>query len=175
MARPSSAQARSSFRELFAGSSETIAGTVYGTIIVMATLVAGAPAFRDDLWHLLAIVVVTTLVFWAAHIYAHGLGESLQLGRRITGSELAQIAHRERAMGLSVVLPAAALVIGALGVIEGSVAIWLALGLGVAALAAQGVRYARLERLSTTGTAVVVGLNLVLGLSLVILKVIVVN
>ena len=84
----------------------------------MATLVAGAPAFRDDLWHLLAIVVVTTLVFWAAHIYAHGLAESLQLGRRITGSELAQIAHRERAMGLSVVLPAAALVIGALGVIE---------------------------------------------------------
>jgi hypothetical protein len=172
VARPS---ARSSFRELVAGSSETIAGTVYGTIIVMATLVAGAPSFRDDLWHLLAIVVVTTLVFWAAHIYAHGLAESLQLGRRITGSELAQIAHRERAMGLSVVLPAAALVIGALGVIDGSFAIWLALGLGVAALAAQGVRYARLERLSTTGTAIVVGLNLLLGMSLVILKVIVVH
>jgi hypothetical protein len=175
VARPSSAQARSSFRELFAGSSETIAGTVYGTIIVMATLVAGAPAFRDDLWHLLAIVVVTTLVFWAAHIYAHGLAESLQLGRRLTGSELVQIAHRERAMGLAVVLPAAALVIGALGVIDGSVAIWLALGLGVAALAAQGVRYARLERMSPTGTAVVVGLNLLLGMSLVILKVLVVH
>ena len=172
MARPS---ARSGFRELVAGSSETIAGTVYGTIIVMATLVAGAPAFRDDLWHLLAIVVVTTLVFWAAHIYAHGLAESLQLGRRLTGHELGQIAHRERAMGLSVVLPAAALVIGAFGVIRGSVAIWLALGLGVAALAAQGVRYARLERLSRSGTAVVVGLNLVLGLSLVILKVVVVH
>jgi hypothetical protein len=174
VAEPSS-RARSRLGELFAGSSETIAGTVYGTIIVMATLVAGAPAFRDDLWHLLAIVVVTTLVFWAAHIYAHGLAESLQLGRRITVSELTQIAHRERAMGLAVVLPAAALVIGALGVIDGSVAIWLALGLGVAALAAQGVRYARLERLSTAGTAVVVGLNLVLGLSLVLLKVIVVH
>ena len=174
-ARPSSLQARGGFRELLAGSSETIAGTVYGTIIVMATLVAGAPAFRNDLWHLLAIVVVTTLVFWAAHIYAHGLAESLQLGRRLNGSELAQIAHRERAMGLSVVLPAAALVIGALGVIGGSAAIWLALGLGVAALGTQGVRYARLERLSRTGTAVVVGLNLVLGLSIVILKVIVVH
>ena len=54
-----SSQARSRLGELFAGSSETIAGTVYGTIIVMATLVAGAAAFRDDLWHLLAIVVVT--------------------------------------------------------------------------------------------------------------------
>jgi hypothetical protein len=162
-------------RRLLAGSSETIAGTVYGTIIVMATLVAGAPAFKKDLWSLLAIVVVTTLVFWAAHIYAHGLAESLQLGRRLTASELAQIAHRERAMGLAVVLPAAALVLGGVGVIRGSMAIWLALGLGVAALATQGVRYARLERLSRTGTAIVVGLNLALGLSIVVLKVIVVH
>jgi hypothetical protein len=171
----SSSQARGGLRELLAGTPETIAGTVYGTIIVMATLVAGAPAFRDDLWHLFAIVVVTTLVFWAAHIYAHGLAESLQLGRRLTGRELADIAHRERAMGLAVVLPAVALVFGALGVIRGSLAIWLALGLGVAALATQGLRYAQLERLSALGTTVVVGLNLALGVSLVLLKVIVVH
>ena len=171
----SSSQARGGLRELLAGTPETIAGTVYGTIIVMATLVAGAPAFRDDLWHLFAIVVVTTLVFWAAHIYAHGLAESLQLGRRLTRRELARIAHRERAMGLAVVLPAVALVLGALGVIRGSLAIWLALGLGVAALATQGLRYAQLERLSALGTTVVVGLNLALGVSLVLLKVIVVH
>jgi hypothetical protein len=60
-------------------------------------------------------------------------------------------------------------------VIGGSAAVWLALGLGVAALTVQGVRYARLERLSGTGTAVVVGLNLVLGMSIVILKVLVVH
>ena len=93
------------FRELLAGSSETIAGTVCGTIIVMATLVAGAPAFREKLWNFLVVVVVTTLVFWAAHIYAHGLAESLQLRRRLTVAELGQIAHRERAIGLAVVLP----------------------------------------------------------------------
>ena len=72
-------------------------------------------------------------------------------------------------------LPALALVFGALGAFDGSKAVWLALGLGGAALAVQGVRYARLERMSKTGTAVVVGLNLVLGLSIVILKVIVVH
>ena len=70
---------------------------------------------------------------------------------------------------------AAALVGGALGVIGGSTAIWLALGLGVAALAVQGVRYSRLESLSKTGTTVVVGLNLVLGLTIVVLKVLVVH
>ena len=171
MVKPSSR----AFRELLAGSSETIAGTVYGTIIVMATLVAGAPAFRYKLWSFFAVVVVTTLVFWAAHIYAHGLAESLQLRRRLTVAELGQIAHRERAIGLAVVLPALALLLGAVGAFGGATAVWLALGLGVAALAVQGVRYARLERLSKTGTAAVVGLNLVLGLSIVILKVLVVH
>jgi hypothetical protein len=78
-------------------------------------------------------------------------------------------------MGLAVILPAVALVLGALGVIGGPFSIWLALGLGVAALAVQGVRYARLERLSALGTAVLVGLNLGLGLALVLLKVIVVH
>jgi hypothetical protein len=170
-----SSQRRGGLRELLAGTPETISGTVYGTIIVMATLVAGAPAFKHDLWHLFAIVVVTTLVFWAAHIYSHGLAESLQLGRRISASELAQIAHRERAMGLAVVLPAVALVLGALGLIGGSFSIWLALGLGVAALAVQGVRYARLERLSALGTTILVGVNLGLGLALVLLKVVVVH
>ena len=174
MAKQSS-RARSGFRELLAGSSETIAGTVYGTIIVMATLVAGAPAFRDKLWNFFAVVVTTTLVFWAAHIYAHGLAESLQLRRRLTAAELGRIAHRERAIGLAVVLPALALLLGAVGAFGGSTAVWLALGLGVAALTVQGVRYARLERLSRTGTAVVVGLNLLLGMSIVILKVLVVH
>jgi len=170
-----SSQAGGGLRELLTGTPETISGTVYGTIIVMATLVAGAPAFKHDLWHLFAIVVVTTVVFWAAHIYSHGLAESLQLGRRITRSELAHIAHRERAMGLAVVLPALALVLGALGLIRGSWSIWLALAIGVAALATQGFRYARLERMSALGTTAVVGLNLALGLSLVLLKVIVVH
>ncbi len=171
MAKPSAR----ALRELLAGSSETIAGTVYGTIIVMATLVAGAPAFRDDLWHLLAIVVVTTLVFWAAHIYAHGLAESLQLGRRLTGPSSGRSPTASARWVSRSSFPRRPRARRDRSARRLNGPCWLALGLGVAALAAQGVRYARLERLSTTGTAVVVGLNLVLGLSLVILKVIVVH
>jgi hypothetical protein len=43
----------------------------------------------------------------------------------------------------------------------------------VAVLAAQGIRYARLERLSTTSTIVTIGLNLAIGLALVALEVLV--
>ncbi|HVD49128.1 MAG TPA: hypothetical protein VNB50_03770, partial [Gaiellaceae bacterium] len=65
--------------QLVFGSRRTIAGTVYGTIVVLASLAAGGVAFKHQLWHLAAIVVVTVLVLWIAHVYSHGLGESLQV------------------------------------------------------------------------------------------------
>ncbi len=69
--------------------------------------------------------------------------------------------------------PTVALVLGALGVFAGRTAVWLALGLGAATLAVQGVRYARVEHLGRGGTLVAVVVNLVLGLALVTLEVIV--
>ena len=155
------------------GSRRTIAGTVYGTIVVLAALAAGGKAFQNDLWHLIALVDVTVLVLWIAHVYSHGLGESLQVGRRLDAAELGAIAGRELAIPLSAVAPTAILVLGALGVFKGTTAIWLADGICVLALAVQGLRYALLERLGTVGTLVSVALNLALGLTIVGLKVLV--
>ena len=157
---------------LVLGTRERIAGAVYGTIVVLAALTAGATAYEHDLWRLGAIVGASVLVLWVAHFYAHGLGESLTLGRRLTGAELQAIAGRELSIALAAVLPLAAVALGALGVIEGGSAIWLAFGLGVATLAVQGVRYARLERLGLIGTVVSIGLNVSLGLTIVALKLI---
>jgi hypothetical protein len=167
------------------GSRRTIAGTVYGTIVVLASLAAGGKAFEDDLWHLAAIVDVTVLVLWVAHVYAHGLGESLEAGRRLDAAELGTLARREHAaelgtlarrelaIPLAAVAPTGMLVIGAVGLVRGSTAVWLAIGICVAALAVQGLRYALLERLGGLGTLASVGLNLALGLAIVALKVIV--
>ena len=155
------------------GSRRTIAGTVYGTIVVLAALAAGGKAFQNDLWHLIALVDVTVLVLWIAHVYSHGLGESLQLGRRLDAAELGAIAGRELAIPLSAVAPTAILVLGALGIFKGTTAIWLADGICVVALTVQGLRYALLERLGTVGTLISVALNLALGLTIVGLKVLV--
>ena len=155
------------------GSRRTIAGTVYGTIVVLASLAAGGKAFEDHLWHLAAIVDVTVLVLWIAHVYAHGLGESLEAGRRLDAAELGMLARRELAIPLAAVAPTVMLVIGAVGLVRGSTAVWLAIGICVAALAVQGLRYALLERLGRLGTLASVGLNLALGLAIVALKVIV--
>jgi len=156
-------------RRLLAGSYGGIAGTVYGTIMVMATLVAGSTAEPDPA-RLAAIVATTVLVLWAAHVYAHGLAESIDLGRRLDGAELRSIASRELSIPLAAVPPVVALLLGAVGLLRETRAVWLAMGLGVVTLAVQGLRYARVEKLGRTGTLVAVAINLALGLALVALK-----
>jgi len=158
-------------RSVALGARDTIAGTVYGTIVVLAALAAGARAFRHDLWDLIAIAGSTVTVLWIAHVYAHGLGESVREGHRLTLPELADIALREFAILLAAVPVLAAVALGALGLLDDETAMWLAFGVGVFSLAVQGIRYARLEHLSRAGTAITIGLNLALGLALVAMKV----
>jgi hypothetical protein len=158
--------------DVFLGARGGIASTVYGTVVVMATLTA-AFASESDPWKLAAVVSTTALVLWIAHLYAHGLSESITLDRRLTLKEAKTLARRELGILLAAVPPCAALVAGAVGLLEERSAIWLALGLGIGVLAAEGVRYARMERLGRVGmTAAVVG-NVLLGLFVVLLKVVV--
>src|SRR5262245_11884 len=168
----SSASSRRDMESLFLGTREGIAGAVYGTIVVLASLTAGASAYEHDLWRLAGVVAASVLVLWVAHMYAHGLGESLELGRRLTGAERRAIARREVSIALAAVLPLTAVSLGALGVLGESAALWIAFGVGIATLAVQGVRYARLERFGLAGTLLAVGVNVGLGLVLVAVKVV---
>jgi hypothetical protein len=149
------------------GDQKTIAGTVYGTIIVLSVLAAGAQTYHHELGRLGAVAGLSCGVLWIAHVYSHGLGESLALGRRLTADELLAIARRERSILLAAVLPVVAIELGAAGVFPGHFAFQLAFVIGVITLAGQGVRYARLERLSAGGTVFTVGVNLALGLTIV--------
>jgi hypothetical protein len=158
-------------RTVLLGNRDTIAGTVYGTIVVLAALTAGARAYRGDLWELIAIAGSTVTVLWIAHVYAHGLGESVNEGRRLTVSELCSVAVRELSILLAAVPVLGVVSLGALDLVKDATALWLAFGAGVVSLTAQGVRYARLERLSRAGTAITIGLNLALGLAIVAMKV----
>jgi hypothetical protein len=148
-----------------------IAGTVYGTVVVMATLTA-AYASEKDPWRLATTVGAAVLVLWVAHVYAHALSESIAESRvKLAG--LRSIARRELGIVLAAVLPIVSLALGAVGVLRESRAIWLALGVGLFTLGAEGVRYARLEGLGRVGTLAATGLNLALGLLVVALKILV--
>ena len=159
-------------KSLLLGSRETIAGTVYGTIVVLAAFAAGAKAYRDDLWALAATAVAGVLVLWIAHVYSHGLGESLREGHRLTAGELRSIARRELSIPLAAVLPVGVLVLGAVDLLRDGTALWLAFGVGVGVLTIEGIRYARLERLGRWAAIASVATNVALGLTIVGLKVV---
>ena len=157
-------------KELLFGSAGGIAGTVYGTIVVMATVTAGSSGDETDAWRLAVTVTVTVLVLWIAHVYAHGLAESLERKRRLDREELVSVARRELAIPAAALAPVAALVLAAVGVLGEQTAVWLALGIGVVTLGVQGARYAAVEQLDRTGTLTAVAVNLLLGLVIVGLK-----
>jgi hypothetical protein len=161
---------RRAAEHLFFGVGTGIASTVYGTVVVMATLTA-AYATEKHPWKLATIVWSAVVVLWVAHLYAHGLSESIVEKRRLTGREVRAILRRELGILLAAAVPSVALLLGAAGLFKESAAVWLALAAGLVTLAAEGVRFARLERLGLLGTLVAMGLNVGLGLLVVALKV----
>lgn len=149
---------------------ERLAGFIYGTIVVLSVIVAGARAYPRDTGRVAVLVAVTCVVFWLAHVYAHALGASVRDGARVSVAEVRSIARREGSIVEAALLPVAALLVGAAGVIPPRAAIWSAFVLGLAVLAAQGLVFARAERLGRVATVAVVAANLALGLALVALK-----
>jgi hypothetical protein len=160
------------FTHLAFGVGGGVASIVYGTIVAMATLSA-AYATEKHPWKLAVIVASTAFVLWIAHLYAHGLSESLREGRRLDRAELASVAHRELGILLAAAGPTAALILGAAGVLRRNTSVWLALGIGLLTLGVEGLRYAHIEGLGRTGTLAVTAANLALGLLVVGLKVLV--
>lgn len=157
--------------QLLFGNTETISGTVYGTIVVLAVIAAEARGYEGHMWQLGGVAFTTAVVLWLAHVYADALGESVSEGRRLTPAEVRAIARREYAIVLSAVPPVCAIIAGSSHLIDEHSAYRLATALGIAALAFQGIRYATLERLGFVGTVVAVALNLLFGLSIVLAEV----
>src|SRR3954451_9143733 len=76
------------------GARRGIASTVYGSVLVMATLTA-AYASEHDPWRLAVIVATTACVLWIAHLYSHALSESIAHDHRLTRGDVTGIAQRE--------------------------------------------------------------------------------
>lgn len=152
---------------------QRLSGFIYGTIVALSVIVAGVRAYPHESGHIAALVAVTCLVFWFAHVYAHALGHAVSNKEHVTFAELREIARGEGAIVEAAVPPVVALLLGAVGLLSTKNAAWLAFVLGLGVLGVQGVIFARVERLGWLGTTVVVAANLGLGLILVALKLLV--
>jgi hypothetical protein len=149
---------------------ERVGGFIYGTIVALSVIVAGARAYPHGPGHIAVLVAVTCVVFWLTHVYAHGLGHAVAKEKHLTLSELGHIARREGSLVEAAVPPIAVLVLGALGILSANAATWLAFGSGLVVLVAQGLVFARVERLGVLATVAVASANLSLGLILAALK-----
>ncbi len=145
---------------------------MYGTVLAMASLAAGALAHLGP-DELIEVVAAASGVIWLAHVYAHTLGESLERGHRIDLAEFKSIAAKELPILIAAAAPISVLLLGVFGVVKEGTSIWLAFGLGFGVLAAHGAQYARAQRLGAAGMTVVIALNLALGGLVVALKVLV--
>lgn len=159
----------------FGGSAmgDRLAGFIYGTIVALSVVVAGARAYPHGPGHVAGLVAVTCTVFWIAHVYAHGLGHSAALKEHLTFAELKRIGRREGSIVEAAVPPMVALLLGGVGLLEPKTSLWLAFALGLVVLGVQGLVFARAERLGPAATLGVVAANLSLGLVLVALKLVV--
>jgi hypothetical protein len=161
---------RTHVRQMFSSVPHEIAGLVYGTIVTMGALAAGSHTETDP-WRLAVAVGATVVVLWIAHVYSHALAETIATGHRLDRAEFADVARRELSIPLAAVGPIIALVLGALGVLRETTAVWIALGIGVATLFVEGIRYAGVEHLSRLAKLLTVATNVALGLAIVALKV----
>ena len=152
---------------------DRLAGFIYGTIVVLSVLVAGSRAYPDDAGRIAVLLVVTSTVFWLAHVYAHGVADSIGREEHISLPALRRMARREGAIVEATLPPVVALLLGAFGVVSTDAAVWLAFALGLLVLAVEGLVVARVERLGALGTVGLVAANLALGLTLVVLKLVV--
>ena len=149
-----------------------IAGAIYGTILA-TTVVASLGSNPDKLNRSILIVLFTSAVFWAAHVYSLIVAGRMVARRRLTRREVRQIAGNEWPMlqsSLPVVLP---LVLGALGWISRDAASNIAMLVGIAALFVYGVLLGLRERrgiISVVFNALVVGS---FGILILLLKVVV--
>jgi len=151
--------------------SRNVAAAVYGQILVTALVATLSEDEGISSGQLLFWVVVTMLVFWLAHVYAEGVARRLERDRDLAAADVGELLADELPE-LYAMLPAlAALALGWIGVLSRTAAVDLAIGIGVATLAATGFVIARRSRMSPSATAASVAINGAFGLAIVALKV----
>ena len=110
-----------------------VAGAIYG-LILGASIIAAAGADHPRQAGLVEIYLcVTALVFYLAHVYAGVIGSWIE-GEQPSARRVREELKRERPMVGAQLLPAAVLLLGALGLISGRAAITVALGVALAEL-----------------------------------------
>jgi multisubunit Na+/H+ antiporter MnhG subunit len=153
--------------------SESATQGVYGLILATAVIAISRESDPSDAGQAAISMLVTALVFWLAHLYAHLLGRAVSRDGRLTRAAVARAA-RENWSLVEVAIPLVLILwLGAFGVIPERAALVAATVLALVELAATGAYAAIRQGAGPGGTLLSATIALVLGLFIVLLKVLI--
>jgi hypothetical protein len=144
------------------------AGAVYGSLLAASVIAASDVHGAHPRLSLIVLLLVTGIVFWLAHVYAHLVGER-EAGLAVSWYEVRRVGRHEWSIVEAAVLPALAVLVSPwLGTGENA---WLAIGVAVAQQVTWAVLGARRAGASRRQISVEAAVNLALGLLIVVAKV----
>ncbi|MFG2310524.1 hypothetical protein ACGFS9_17895 [Streptomyces sp. NPDC048566] len=112
-----------------AGPRTDYAGAIYGSILAASVVAAAGAGGVHTRLDVILLLVVTGLVFWATHVYAHLAGERI-VGQSWSWREIRRSGVHEWAIVEAAALPAAAVAVSGFG-LSVNTGLWLALGVAV--------------------------------------------
>ncbi len=149
------------------------ARAIYGQILSTAVVATLSEDEEYAVSDILVAVVVSTLVFWVAHVYAESAAQRLNQQHNLTLREIWANGRSEGAMVLAAIPTVLVLALGALEALDRNLTLDLAIGLGVAELAGLGLVIARRSKMGFGGTIGSMFLTASLGMVIVGLKTVV--
>jgi len=147
-----------------------LTSSIYGTVLTIALIAAYSAEESLDPILIAAALLVTLGVFWLAHSQAELLAMRYAVGHALSRSEIRVELRHAWPMVEAGLLPSGALLLGTIGLVSDDTSVTLALGVGVAQLAAWGLEIGMREKLGTLRTVGVTSINVSLGLAVVGLK-----
>ena len=145
------------------------ASAVYGTILTASLLIA----VGGDAVMVMGTIALTVLVFWLAHVHVAILRRVVRTGEHAHWPAVRASLVEEWPLAQASLTPLAPVLLAALGVLSLPTARWAGVAICVVELVAWGVAISRLARLGRRGTALTIGINVVLGVALIGLKLLV--
>jgi hypothetical protein len=142
------------------------ASAIYGTILAASILIAaaGGPGV------VFLTMITTGIVFWLAHAHVSLLRRVVRQGEHVDRRKIRATLTEEWPLVQASLSPAAPMLLAFFGIIDETLATTIGIGICFVGLVAWGLVIARAAKLSRRQTVIAVGINVALGLLLVVLK-----
>jgi hypothetical protein len=153
------------------GTGRRAAPAIYGQILSTAVVATLSEDPDYDVADVLTAVIVTTVVFWLAHVYAESTARRLTMDHNISLPEVGAVAREESTMVLAAIPTVLVLSLAAFEAFSRNLALDLALALGIAELVGLGYVIALRSKFRFWGTVGSIVLTASFGVIIVALKV----